>query len=53
MSHILSSLKYVHQRMMSLECTGSRYTVDKELIVAERFEFNNLDFKEITISKRR
>ena len=30
-----------------------RYTVDKELIVAERFEFNNLDFKEIAISKRR
>ena len=30
-----------------------RYTVDKELIVAERFEFNSLDFKEIAISKRR
>lgn len=30
-----------------------RYIVDKELIVAERFEFNNLDFKEIAISKRR
>jgi len=30
-----------------------RYTVDKELIVAERFEFNNLDFKGIAISKRR
>ena len=30
-----------------------RYTVDKVLIVAERFEFNNLDFKEIAISKRR
>ena len=30
-----------------------RYRVDKELIVAERFEFNNLDFKEIAISKRR
>ena len=30
-----------------------RYTVDKELIVAKRFEFNNLDFKEIAISKRR
>ena len=30
-----------------------RYAVDNELIVAERFEFNNLDFKEIAISKRR
>ena len=30
-----------------------RYAVNKELIVAERFEFNNLDFKEIAISKRR
>lgn len=30
-----------------------RYAVDNELIVAERFEFNNLDFKEIALSKRR
>ena len=30
-----------------------RNTVDDELVDVGRFEFNNLDFKEIALSKRR